>query len=87
MDWSSWNTTYADLACQNLGFSSSLALESIPKPENFTEVLFYKLNTSSSIHNSNHLLQFKKMDETCDQIASIACQEYGNYLEILLLLI
>lgn len=77
MDWSTWNTTYADLACQNLGFSGSLALESIPKPENSSIDVFYKLDPSLSVPKNNHL-KFKKMNETCDQIASIACQENGK---------
>lgn len=73
MDWGIWNTTYADEACQNLGFPSSLALESIPKPEGITENVFYKLTPRS------HSLQFKKTEENCEQLASIACQEYGKH--------
>lgn len=80
MDWGIWNTNYADQACQNMGFSSSLALESIPKSEGLVEQVFYKLNPSS-----NHLLQFKKTEEDCQQLASIACQEYGKYPFTLLL--
>lgn len=81
MDWGIWNTTFADLVCQNLGYSSSLALESIPKPEGFAKKMSYKLNTPLFSTKQNRLLQFKKTDDGCDQFASIACQEYGKYLQ------
>lgn len=77
MDWGIWNTIFADLVCQKLGFSSSLALESIPKPEDSTEKSFYKLNPNT--FNSN--IEFKKTDGNCDQFASIVCQEYGKYFK------
>lgn len=76
MDWTLWNTTYADLVCQNLGYSSSSALESVPKSQDHTSKTSYVLNV---IPQQENILHFEPSKiSNCDQFVSISCQEYGK---------
>lgn len=77
MDWTTWNTTIADLVCQKLGYSASSALESVPKSINSTSQISYVL---SMIDRQMPLNFVENNDRHCDQYVSISCQEYvcGN---------
>ncbi|XP_057671957.1 uncharacterized protein LOC130903730 isoform X2 [Diorhabda carinulata] len=77
MDWTLWNTTFADLVCQKLGYSASSALESVPNNKNSTSQISYVL----SMNDRRAALNFvENNDRDCDQYVSISCQEYvcGN---------
>ncbi|KAI4465879.1 transmembrane protease serine [Holotrichia oblita] len=69
----SWNSTYSDMACSNLGYSTAYSTEELDIPEDYNSTLYHlKSNRRYSI---NLLSQLEAGNEKCDKIISLTCNE------------
>lgn len=75
MNSANWNTSVADIVCQNLGYPSSTLLEAVPKPEGYSGKEYYSLLSS-------HPVKFEKSSNDCDQFVSLRCDHFGNLFDL-----
>lgn len=72
-----WNNSYSDRVCHGLGYAGASTTESLAVQGNATDNGFYKLK-QQQMHGAHLLTQLEKTD-SCDNVVSITCQEFGKY--------
>lgn len=79
-----WNSTHSDLACQALGYANSEYTEhTYSKSLQQDDVKFLRLKTEGNSQKSK-LLSRLEPTETCNNVVSIACQEFSKYIHLLI---
>lgn len=71
-----WNTTYSNTFCQNLGYAEATSTESVRPTENSTQTEFFKLK--ANLQYGAHLLTQLEKTSSCEQVVSVNCQEFGT---------
>lgn len=72
----SWNSTYSDMACRSLGYSTASNAEEFDVPEDYNST-FYHLKPNRR-YKINLLSQLEVSNEKCDKVVSITCNELGK---------